>query len=124
MAEARQEALQAHRERARLAVRHLRESTILRRQVLGPATPSAAITRASGWRARAEQAWHDLARIEALPISEAVQYVRELAARAEAERQAAERAQAAREGRAAQLGRPRPSTDHGRTGPERDGLGV
>ncbi|HWL01684.1 MAG TPA: MobF family relaxase [Microbacteriaceae bacterium] len=120
VAETRQEAQQAHREEARLAERHLRESTGLRLKVLGSATPSTASTRAAGWRARAEQARHDLAQIEALPVTDAVQYVRELAARAEAERQAAERAQAAREARAAQFGRPRPSTDHGRTGPERD----
>ncbi|PJJ63690.1 MobF family relaxase [Compostimonas suwonensis] len=113
--ETRQEAEQAHREQSRLAERHLRESTGLRRKVLGSAAPSAAITRASGWRARAEQARLDLAQIEALPVTEAAQYVRDLAARAEAER-----VQAAREKRAAQLGRYRPSTDHGRTGPERD----
>lgn len=118
--EARREAEQAHREQNRMAERHLRESVALRRNVLGSATPSTVSTRAAGWRARAEQARHDLAQIEALPVTEAAQYVRELVARAEAERQAAERAQAAREARAAQLGRPRPSTDHGRTGPERD----
>lgn len=122
--ETRQEAEHAHRERTRLAERHLRESTILRQQVLGSATPSAAITRASGWRARAELARRDLAQIEALPVTEAVQYVRDLAARAEAERQAAERAQAAREARAAQLNDfTRRPGDHGRTPPDR-GLGL
>jgi len=120
VAETRQEAQQAHREEARLAERHLRESTGLRLKVLGSATPSTASTRAAGWRARAEQARHDLAQIEALPVTEAVQYVRERAARAEAERQAAERTRAAREKRAAQLGQYRPSSDHGKTGPERD----
>lgn len=117
--ETRQEALQAHREQNRLAERHLRESTVLRRKVLGSATPSAASTRAAGWRTRAERARHDLAQIAALPVTEAARYVRELAARAEAERQAAERAQAAREKRAAQLGRYRPASDYGRKGPER-----
>ncbi|PDQ34205.1 MAG: hypothetical protein B5766_12175 [Candidatus Lumbricidophila eiseniae] len=118
--ELRQEAEQARREQNRLAERHLRESVALRRQVLGSATPSTVSARAAGWRARAEQARHDLAQIEALPVAEAAQLVGELAARAEAERQAAERAQAAREARAAQLGRSRPSSDHGRTGLERD----
>src|SRR6218665_2232776 len=107
--ELRQEAEQARREQNRLAEPHLRESVALRRQVLGSATPSTVSARAAGWRARAEQARHDLAQIEALPVAEAAQLVGELAARAEAERQAAERAQAAREARAAQLGRSRPS---------------
>lgn len=98
----------------------MRESAALHRQVLGSATPSTASTRAADWRARAEQARHDLTEIEALPVAEAAQLVRERAARAEAERQAAERAQAVREARAAQLGRSRPSSEHGRTGPERD----
>ncbi|RQP10995.1 MAG: hypothetical protein EAS51_07100 [Microbacteriaceae bacterium] len=118
--ETRLEAEQAHREQSRLAERHLRESTALRRQLLGSATPSTAATCATGRRARAEQARHDLAQIEALPVTEAAQLVRELAARAEAERQTAERAQAAREARAAQLGPSRPSSEHGRTGSERD----
>src|SRR6218665_471359 len=118
--ELRQEAEQARREQNRLAERHLRESVALRRQVLGSATPSTVSARAAGWRARAEQARHDLAQIEGPPPAGAAQLVGELAARAEAERQAAERAQAAREARAAQLGRSRPSSDHGRTGLERD----
>ena len=122
--ETRHDAEQTHREQSRLAERHLRESVALRQRVLGSATPRTAITRAAGWRARAEQARHDLAQIEALPVTEAAQYVRGLAARAEAERQAAERAQAAREKRATQLGRYRPSSDHGRTGPQRDAPGL
>ncbi|WP_245558865.1 MobF family relaxase [Humibacter albus] len=116
----RKEAEQAHREQGRLAERHLRESAVLRGKALGSTTPSTAITRAAGWRARAEQARQDLAQIEALPVTEAVQLVRELAARDEAERQAAERAQVAREARAAQLSRYRLSSDHGRTTPEHD----
>lgn len=87
--------------------------------MLGSATPSTAITRATQWRTRAEQARSDLAEIEALPVTEAVQLIRNLTARAEAEREATERAQAARDARAAQFRSP--STDHGRTGPERDG---
>ncbi|WP_447588421.1 MobF family relaxase [Microbacterium lacticum] len=120
----RQEAEQTHREQSRLAERHLRESVALRRQVLGSATPSTASTRAAVWRSRAEQARHNLAQIEALPVTEAAQYVRELAARAAAEREAAERARAAREKRAAQLDHYRLSSDHGRTGPQRDALGL
>ncbi len=124
MTATRQEAEQTHREQSRLAERHLRESVALRRQVLGSATPSTASTRAAVWRSRAEQARHNLAQIEALPVTEAAQYVRELAARAAAEREAAERARAAREKRAAQLDHYRLSSDHGRTGPQRDALGL
>ncbi len=118
--EKQQEAAQARREQGRVAERHLRESAALRRQVLGSATPSAVSARADQWRARAAQARDDLARIESLPVTEAAQYVRELAARTEAEREAAARAQAEREARAARLRPYRPSSDHGRTGPERD----
>ena len=88
--------------------------------MLGSTTPSTASTRATQWRTRAEQARHDLAEIETLPVTEAAQLVRERAARAEAEREAAERAQAGRDARAAQLGQFRPSSDQGRAGPERD----
>ncbi len=118
--EARQDAQQTHLQQHRLAERHLRESTTLHRQVLGSTTPSAASPRATQWRTRAEQARRDLAQIEALPVTEAAQLVRERAARAEAEREAAERAQAGREARAVQLGQFQPSSDHGRRGPERD----
>jgi hypothetical protein len=107
--ESRQEAEQTHREQSNLAERHLHESTVLRRQALGSVTPRTASTRAAGWRGRAEQARHDLARIEALPLTEAAQFVRELATRAEAERVPVERAKAAREARAAQLGHYGPS---------------
>src|SRR5690606_21239779 len=85
--ETRQEAEQTHREQNRLGERHLHESSVLRRRMLGSAPPSAASAGAAGWRARAEQTRYDLAQIEALPVAEAAQYVRELAARAEAERQ-------------------------------------
>lgn len=119
--ETRQETEQAHREQGRLAERHLCESVALRRTVLGSATPSTASTRAAGWRARAEQARHHLAQIEALPVTEAAQLVRDRAAQAEVERVAAEQAKIVAETRAARLGRfPTHPTDHGRTGPERD----
>ncbi len=118
--ETRQDAQQTHRQQHRLAERHLHDSAVLHRQVLGSTTPSTASTRATQWRTRAEQARHDLAEIETLPVTEAAQLVRERAARAEAEREAAERAQAGRDARAAQLGQFRPSSDQGRAGPERD----
>lgn len=118
--ETRQDAEQVHRAQSRMVERHLRESIALSHRALAGSTPSRVIAHAAQLRRQAERDRRDLARIEALPVTEAVQYVRDLAARAEAERQAAERAQAAREKRAAQLGRSQPSSDHGRTGPERD----
>ena len=117
--ETRQDAQQTHRQQHRLAERHLHESAALHRQVLGSTTPSTASTRATQWRTRAEQARHDLAEIETLPVTEAARLVRERAVRAAAEREPAERTQAVRDARAAQLGQFRPSSDHGRTGPER-----
>lgn len=116
----RHEAEQASREQNRLAGRHMRESVTLRQRVLGYAPPSTAATRAAEWQARAEQARHDLAHIETLPVAEAAQFASELAARAEAERQTAEQARAVREARAAQLRDSRPPHDQSRPGPERD----
>ena len=118
--ETRQDAEQAHREQGRMVERHLRESIALSQRALAGSTPSRVIAHAAKLRKQAERDRRDLARIEALPVAAAAQYVRELTARDEAERQAAGRAQAAREARAAQLGRYRPSRDHGRTGPGRD----
>ncbi len=118
--QARQEAEQASREQNRIAGRHLRESVSLRQRVLGHAPPSTAISRAAEWQARAEQARHDLAHIETLPVAEAAQFASELAARAESERQAAERVRAEREARAARLRDFRPSNDHHRAEPGHD----
>ncbi len=123
--EMRKDVEQAHHERRQLADRHLHESAVLHRQLLGSATPSTASTRAAGWRSRAEQARRDLAQIEALPVTEAAQLVRVRAARAEAEREAAERIRAARHARAVKLHQFRsPSTGHGVTRPERDAPGL
>lgn len=68
----------------------------------------------------AEHARDDLAQIEALPIAEAAQLVGDRAAQAEMERIAAEQAKATAAARAAKLARYRPSSDHRRSGPERD----
>jgi hypothetical protein len=77
-----------------------------------------------GLRTRAEKARCDLAEIETLPVTEAAHLVRDRAAPAEAEREATERSQAARDARTARLGQFRPSSDHGRTQPNRDGFGI
>jgi hypothetical protein len=84
--EARRDAEHTHREQRNLAERHLRGSAVLRRKVLGSATPSTASTSATQWRTRAEQTRRDLAEIEALPITETAQLVRDRTARTEAER--------------------------------------
>jgi len=122
--ETRKEAQQAHREQGRMVERHLRESIALSRRALAGSTPSSVIAHAAKLRKQAERDRHDLARIEALPVTEAVQYVRDLAARNEVEREVAQRAPAAREKRATQLDRSRPSHDRDRPGPHRDGPGL
>ena len=122
--QSRRHAQQTHREQHHLAERHLRESALLRRRVLGFATVSTAISRAAQWHSRADQTRRDLAEIEALPVTEAARLVRERAARAEVELEAAKCAPAVRDARAVQLGQFQPSSDHGRTGPERDALGL
>jgi hypothetical protein len=123
--ETRVDAEQAQRERGQLTEKHLHESAVLHRQLLGSGTPRTASTRATQWRTRAEQGKRDLAEIEALPVTEAAQLVRERAAQAEAEREAAERVQAARNARAAKLHTFRsPSTGHGITRQERDVPGL
>ncbi|MDQ1204609.1 hypothetical protein [Microbacterium sp. SORGH_AS_0862] len=104
--------------------RHLRESIALSQRALAGSTPSRVIAHVAKLRTQAERDRRNLERIEALPVTEAVQYVREFTARTEAERQTAERAQAAREARAAQLGHYQPSIGHGRTGPVRDARGL
>lgn len=118
--ETRNEAQQAHREQRRMVDRQMRESIALSQRALGNSTPSRVIAHAAKLREQAERDRSDLARIEALPVLEAAQLVSELTARAEAERQAAERAQAAREARAAQLGGFATRTRHdGPTPPDR-----
>ncbi|MGB3376460.1 MAG: TrwC relaxase, partial [Microbacterium sp.] len=122
--ETRQEAQQAHREQGRMVERQMRDSIALSQRALGGSTPSRVIAHAAKLRKQAERDRRDLARIEALPVTEAAQYLRELAARDEAERQAAESARAAREARAAQLDGFQPSRTHDRTGSQRDAPGL
>ncbi|WOF22567.1 hypothetical protein N8K70_14385 [Microbacterium betulae] len=102
--ETRQVAEHAHRRRQQLNARQMRESIALSQRALGGSTPSRVIAHAVELRKQSERDRRALARSEALPVAEAAQLVRELAARDEAERQALERAQAARQKRIAQLG--------------------
>jgi hypothetical protein len=55
------------------------------------------------WRAQVETVRRDLATIEALPVGEAAQLIRDRAAQEQARREAAERALVARKARATQL---------------------
>jgi len=117
--EANRDTDQTRSEQQRLAKYHADERAALRRRILGELTPSTAGTRAAQWHVRAERARHDLAEIDAIPTAVAAQLVRDHAARAEAEGAAAERAQAARDARAAKLDQFRSaSNEHQRPGPD------
>ncbi|TFD46365.1 hypothetical protein E3T55_17290 [Cryobacterium frigoriphilum] len=116
---------QTQHELGHIAERHTDERAALRRRILGNLTPSTAEARAVQWRGHADQARHDLAEIEALPVTEAAQLIREWVARAQTEEAVAEPAQTVRDARAAKLGQfHAQSIDQGRTGPERDGIGM
>ena len=119
--EARQDAEHAHRAQQQLTRVHMDARAGLRRRIFGDQRPVDPVQRAAGWRTRAQQARDDLARIEALPIGEAARLVRDRGAQAEWERITAEQAKAVAAARAAKLARfASPSSDHRRTGPERD----
>lgn len=93
----------AKQEQQELATRHTQENRALIAQAFGDRTPSSPRKLAAQWRARVETARHDLATIEALPVTEAAQLIRDRAAQAQAPHEAAERALAERTARAAQL---------------------
>lgn len=120
---ANQDAEQVRSEQQRLIARHSGERASLRRRVVGELPLSTAGTRTVPWRGRAEQSRLDLAEIEALPVIEAAQLVRERAARVQAERAAAERAQAARDARAAKLDQLRSASDDRRRPAQDYGVG-
>ncbi|HEX4443871.1 MAG TPA: MobF family relaxase [Galbitalea sp.] len=127
VADANRNAEQARHEQQRRAWDRADERDTLRRGIPGNLPPSAVEARAAGWRKRADHARHDLAEIEALPVIDAAQLIRDRAARAETARAAAQRAQAARDAaRAAKLARFRSSSiDVERPGPGRDrGIGL
>ncbi len=94
--EAIRDAEQTHLEQRRLAEQQMYEYAVQQRRLLGSSTSSAVSSRAAQWRTRAERARSELASIEALPVDDAAVLVRELAARAQAERDAVRRAQSAR----------------------------
>ncbi len=115
--EANRDAEQSRSEQQQLAEHHAEERAALRRRIMGDLLPSTAGTRAVQ-RGRAEQARRDLAEIEALPVIAVAQLIRDHAARVQAERAVAQRAQAARDARAAILDQLcSSSNDHQRPGP-------
>ena len=79
------------------------ENRALIAQAFGDRTPSSPRKLAAQWRARVETVRRDLATIEALPVGEAAQLIRDRAAQEQARREAAERALVARKARATQL---------------------
>ncbi|MEO7147041.1 MAG: MobF family relaxase [Terrimesophilobacter sp.] len=110
---------QARSEQQRLAEQCAQERAALSGRILGKMPPGTAEGRAAQWRTRAEQALRDLGEITALPVTEAAQLVLGRAARVQTQRAAAERAQSARDARAAKLGQfGTPSNKHLRPGPD------
>lgn len=93
--EVRQRVDDTRQDQQHLTARQSRERADLRRQVLGDRAPSSTQAQAVRWRAQAEAARHNLAEVEALPITEAARLLRDRAARATAERTASEPATAA-----------------------------
>jgi len=120
MVEQRERVADAKQEQQELAARHAQENRALLAQAFGDRTPSSLRKLAAQWRAQAETARRDLSTIEALPVIEAAQLIRDRAAREQARREAVERTLAERKARAAQLHdftwRP---TDQGPTPPSR-----
>ena len=125
VADANRDAEHTHCEQQRLTRRRTDERAVLRGRIFGNQLPGTPEASAAQWRGRAEQARGDLAEIEALPVTEAAQLVRDQTARVQAKRAAAERAQAARDARAAQLHQfQSPSIEQESPRPERDGIGM
>lgn len=92
----------AKQEQQELAARHTQENRTLVAQAFGDRTPSSPRKLAARWRAQAETARRDLSSIEALPVTEAAQLIRDRATHEQARREAVEHALAERKARAAQ----------------------
>ncbi|MFT4220180.1 MAG: MobF family relaxase [Microbacterium sp.] len=101
--EQRERVADAKQKQQELAARHTQQNRALIAQAFGDRTPSSPRKLAAQWRAQVETARRDLATIEALPVAEAAQLIRDRAAQEQARREAAERALVARKARAMQL---------------------
>lgn len=93
----------ARKAQRELAVRHLEERRGLVHDVFGDLRPGNPREYARMWRQHADVARHDLETIEALPVTEAAQLIRDRAAQEQGRREAAERAETARKACAAKL---------------------
>lgn len=103
MVEQRERVADAKQKQQELAARHTQENRALIAQAFGDRTSSSPRKLAVQWRARVETVRRDLATIEALPVGEAAQLIRDRAAQEQARREAAERVLVARKARATQL---------------------
>lgn len=120
--EARAEAKKAHQIAKEIAARHSREYMGMYERVLGNRRPSAVAARVESLREQAAKDRRYLAQLERLPPDEAVQIIRERAAKDEAQRLAGEEDRRAAEANESRLAwtRHRDSDPH-RT-PPRHGL--
>jgi hypothetical protein len=114
--EARQDAAHAHLEQRHLTARQADARAALRQTIGGGQRPSGVEARAAELRSGVEQARRTLAEIEALPVTAAAQHIRELAARATAERIA----EATRQAQATEPGRRHSPPPVHQPGPRRD----
>ncbi|MFT4123503.1 MAG: hypothetical protein QM635_06695 [Microbacteriaceae bacterium] len=103
MVEQREHVTGAKQEQQELAARHAQENRALITQAFGDRAPSSPRKLAAQWRAQAETARRDLTTIEALPVDEAAQLMRDRATHKQVRREAAERTLAERKARAEQL---------------------
>jgi hypothetical protein len=117
VADANRDALRTRNEQQWMAWRHADEHAALYRRVPGNLPPR---TVAAQWRGRAERMRGELAQIESLSVTEAAQLVRERAAGIQEKKDAAGRAQSARDARATKLGRFRSPAVRDRSAVDRD----
>lgn len=110
------EAEHAHRQLQGLNAHHADTRAALRRTVGAGQRPSDLEARAAGWRSHADQARRTLAEIEALPVSEAAQLIRDRAVQAAAEKVA----ESARQARAADSRLRHAAAPVHQPGPQRD----
>ncbi|WP_307812339.1 MobF family relaxase [Lacisediminihabitans changchengi] len=99
---AQERAHEARQKQQQLIARQIQERANLRRQVFGDRKQNDARAQTARWQERADAARRDLVAIEALPVVEAAELIRDRAEREQAQREAAERALAERKAHAAQ----------------------
>jgi hypothetical protein len=121
VSQAREQADRLRDEYAQLADRQQRERGVLQREVYGKQRPTSAQAQAARWRARANHARQALVEIEARPVTEAAQLLRERDLRQRAQERAHEQARQQEQGEAVE--RPTHSPGH-RPAPPGRGLGL